>query len=379
MPRRPEQGSNMPYTIPSSWKDLDVILAHDWLTGMRGGERCLELLCEGFPDAIIYTLIHNAEQVSDTINRHQVQASSMNRLPWIRNHFRVLLPLFPRFVEAIKPAGAEVMISTSHSVIKGLRPPEGTRHICYCFTPMRYGMFYNEYFGINPIKELVVRPMLSRLRAWDTRASDRVDRFIAISEHVRRRIRYFYGRESDVVYPPVDLDRCTPGKSGTLDFDLIVSALVPYKRIDLAVEAYSRLGYPLKIVGTGSQYRKLRKMAGPSIEFLGWREDEEVLDLYRNCRFLVFPGEEDFGIVPLEAQACGRPVVAFGRGGALESVEHGRTGIHFRRQKPEDLLAGIEEAAGQSWDTATIRKHSEKFGIQQFLNGIARNVDAEVE
>jgi len=366
----------MPYTFPASWQNLDVILAHDWLTGMRGGERCLELLCEGFPDATIYTLIHNAEHVSDVINQHSIQTSTMNRLPWIRNRFRVLLPLFPRFVEAMKPDGAKVMISTSHSVIKGLKPQKETRHICYCFTPMRYGMFYHEYFGINPAKEVLVRPMLSRLRDWDTKVSDRVDRFIAISEHVRRRIRYFYGRESDVVYPPVDLDRCTPGRCGAHDFDLIVSALVPYKRVDLAVEAYNRLGYPLKVVGSGSQQRKLQKMAGPSVEFLGWREDEEILDLYRNCRFLIFPGEEDFGIVPLEAQACGRPVVAFGRGGALESVVHGKTGIHFRKQAPEDLLAGIEEAAGQTWNTGSIREHAERFGIQQFLDGIARNVDA---
>lgn len=376
MPRWVREKRKMPYTIPSSWQSLDVNLAHDWLTGMRGGERCLELLCEGFPDATIYTLIHNAEQISDTINRHQVQASAMNRLPWIRNYFRVLLPFFPRFVEAIKPANSDVMISTSHSVIKGLRPPADTRHICYCFTPMRYGMFYHEYFGTNPAKQLIVRPMLSRLRAWDTRVSVRVDRFIAISEHVKRRIRYFYGRESDVVYPPVDLDRCTPGRNGTHDYDLIVSALVPYKRVELAVEAYNHLGYPLKVVGTGSQHRKLRRMAGPSVEFLGWREDQEVLDLYRNCRFLIFPGEEDFGIVPLEAQACGRPVVALGRGGALESIVHGETGIHFRKQSPEDLLAGIEEAAGKTWDSDKIRKHSEKFGIQQFIDGIARNITA---
>ena len=354
---------------------MNVILSHDWLTGMRGGERCLELLCEGFPRAEIYTLLHNRSQMSDTINRHPIHTSALDRMPWIRNRFRLLLPLFPRFVEAMTVPNADVLISTSHCVAKGLKPRDGMRHICYCFTPMRYGIFYHEYFGPSRAKELVVRPMLSRLRAWDKRASERVDRFIAISEHVQRRIRHFYGRESEIVYPPVDLDRCTPNAGGTRDYDLIVSALVPYKHVDLAVEAYNHLGFPLKVVGTGGRLNALRKQAGPSIEFLGWRQDDEILELYRNCRFLIFPGEEDFGIVPLEAQACGKPVVAFGRGGVRESVVNGETGIYFGKQTPEDLLAGVEEAAGKTWNAGTIRRHAEKFGIQQFIDGIARSLE----
>jgi glycosyltransferase involved in cell wall biosynthesis len=242
---------------------------------------------------------------------------------------------------------------------------------------MRYAWsFYEEYFGDNRLKTLLTRPLLAALRMWDRRASRRVDHFVAISRHVQERIRQFYGREAGVVYPPVDTGLWTPDPDMNPGgaFDLAVSALVPYKRVDLAVRAYTRSGRPLKIIGAGTESDRLRAMAGPNIEFLGWQTDAQILKNYRQCRLLVFPGEEDFGIVPLEAQACGKPVVAYGRGGARETIVEKETGIFFHQQTEEALLAAIDQAAARAWDAQAIRRHAEKFGIDSFISGMEREI-----
>lgn len=366
----------MPLRFPEEWEDLNVVLAHDWLTGMRGGEKCLELMCMGMPKAEIYTLVYQPENVSEAITSHSVTASAIERIPVFRAHFRTLLPWFPRFIESMRPPAADIQISTSHCVAKGLPPTNGTPHLCYCFTPMRYRIFYDEYFGRGRLKQMATYPLLEGLERWDRRASDRVTRFVAISEHVRRRIRHFYDRDADIVYPPVDTERCTPGDGKPGSYDLIVSALVPYKRVDVAVSAYSRLGYPLKVAGTGGEFARLQRLAGPSAEFLGWKTDADILELYRGCRFLIFPGEEDFGIVPVEAQACGKPVIAYGRGGARETVVDGRTGMYFHRQQEDDLLEAVEAAAGRSWNAAVIRAHAEQFSTQAFLDGLRASIQA---
>jgi glycosyltransferase involved in cell wall biosynthesis len=265
-------------------------------------------------------------------------------------------------------------------VAKGLIPPKGARHLCYCFTPMRYAwVFYEEYFGGNPLKRKLLEPRLAKLRDWDRRASDRVDHFVTLSRHVQERIRRFYDREARVVYPPVDTGFFTPADVEPGGFDLVVSALVPYKCIDLAVRAYTWLEYPLKIVGTGTEHKRLRALAGPTIEFLGWRSDEEIRELYRGCRCLVFPGEEDFGIVPVEAQSCGRPVIAFSRGGALETVKENVSGVFFKDQTEQSLLAAVEEAAARRWDSAAIRKQAERFAPQVFLDGMGREIEKCLE
>ncbi|MBN1558079.1 MAG: glycosyltransferase, partial [Lentisphaerae bacterium] len=238
-----------------------MALAHDWLTGMRGGERVLELLCRQYPDAPLYTLIHNRSAVSDLINAHCVHTSFLQSVPGIMAHYRRYLPLFPAAVARMPAADADLLISTSHCVAKSLRVRPGGRHVCYCFTPMRYAWtFYEDYFGRNPLKALCVKPLLAALRRWDRRTAARVDHFVAISRHVRDRIRRFYGRDADVVYPPVNTDLWTPGPDPAQHqgFDLVVSALVPYKRIDLAVRAYTASGYPLKIVGSGSLSARLQ-------------------------------------------------------------------------------------------------------------------------
>jgi len=358
--------------FPESWSGLDVALCHDWLTGMRGGERVLEILCDAFPDAPIYTLLHNPAAVSDTINRHPIRTSWLQRLPGIRRTYRNFLPLFPAAVGGLKMRDAGLLVSLSHCVAKSLRPSAGTPHLCYCFTPMRYAwLFHDEYIGGNPVKRLASKPLLAWLRRWDQATAQRVTRFVAISRHVEDRIRRFYGREADVVYPPVALDRWTPDFRAHAGFDLIASALVPYKRLDLAVQVYSRSGYPLRIVGVGGELARLRAMAGSNVRFLGWASDPDLLELYRSCRMLVFPGEEDFGLVPMEAQACGRPVVAYGRGGALETVKDGVSGVFFKEQTAAALQEAVETCATTAWDARAIRAHAENFGIQPFLSGLA--------
>jgi len=359
---------------PAGIKGLRVALAHDWLIGMRGGERVLELLCGLFPDAPIFTLVYAPESIAETIRRHPVTESWLSRLPGARKNHRYYLPLFPWAMESLRPPAADLTLSLSHCVAKGIRPAPGSRHLCYCFTPMRYAwVFQEEYFGRNPAKRALLAPMLARLRAWDRRSAERVDGFAAISRHVAERIRRFYGRDADVVYPPVRTDYFTPDAaraSAPGAYDLVISALVPYKRVDLAVRACTRMGRPLKVAGTGPEMRRLRALAGPCVEFLGWQSDAALRELYRGCRALLFPGEEDFGIVPLEAQACGRPVIAYGRGGALETVVEGRTGLFFRKQTEDAMLAAMEEFPAEKWNPAAARAQAERFSPERFIESL---------
>ncbi len=352
-----------------------VALGHDWLTGMRGGERVLEHLCLAFPDAPVSTLVYNREAISDIINAHEIHTSFLNKLPGIAKYYRNTLPIMPVAARSLKPPDADLLITTSHCVAKSFRKRKDAKHLCICFTPMRYAWaFFDEYFGDSKIKSAAAKPLLAGLRKWDCKTAAEVDLFVAISDNVANRIKRFYGRDSEVVYPPVDTVRCTPAPDGrpSAEYDLIVSALVPYKRVDLAVELYTKKGWNLKVVGSGGCYDKLRAMAGPTVEITGHLTDDEILSLYRNCRLLVFPGEEDYGIVPLEAQACGRPVVAYAQGGALETVAAGVSGVFFSEQTTDSLEDAIIRCSQTDFDTAAIRRHAEKFGPGQFLDGIAR-------
>ena len=359
-------------SFPPEWANMRVALSHDWLTGMRGGERVLELLCRAFPSAPVYALFADMARVSDEIRSHEIRLSPLQHIPGITRFYRNLLPLYPLAVRAQRPPEADLLISTSHCAAKALRTRPGTKHICYCFTPMRYAWtFREEYLGGSRMKALFARPALALLRQWDRKTASGVDHFVAISRHVQDRILRFYGREADVIYPFVDTDRCTPGSEPHCGFDLIVSALVPYKRIDLAVEAYRRLGTPLLVVGTGTEFQRMQHNLPPNVEFCGWKSDADILELYRKCRLLVFPGEEDFGIVPLEAQACGKPVVAFGRGGALETIREGVTGMFFSEQTPEALESAVRACAARRWNAASIRAHAMTFGPDRFVDGIA--------
>ncbi len=348
---------------------MKVSLSHDWLNGMRGGEKCLEAIIRIFPDAEIYTLLHEPGAVSDAIESCRIHTSFIQKLPWGMSHYRYFLPLFPLAVSRFKTTGKDILISVSHCAAKGIRKPgPSTMHISYCLTPMRYAwLFFDAYFGHYPAPfKWVIRRMLKRMKRWDIERNRDITHFIAISKHVQGRIRDFYGRESRVIYPPVDTEFFTPGEARREDRFLIVSSLVPYKRIDLAVEAFNVMRKKLIVIGEGPLRKQLERKAGPTVQFLGSRSNEVIRDYYRTSSALVFPGEEDFGIVPVEAQACGAPVVALGRGGALETVIPDETGVFFYEETPEGLKRAVERASAIAWRPDLIRRNAERFSLDRF-------------
>lgn len=365
-----------------------MALVHDWLTGMRGGERCLEVFCELFPEADLFTLLHVPGTVSRVIEERRITTSFIQRLPAADRHYRSFLPLFPRAVERFDLRGYDLVLSLSHCVAKGVRIPPGALHISYCFTPMRYVWdLYDEYFGqrAGGFTRAVMPPVAVALRRWDRRTAAGVRHFVAISRFVADRIRRAWGRDSDVIYPPVDTARFTALESEG-EFYLVVSALAPYKRVDLAIEAASRLGRRLVVVGAGPEERRLRAMAGPTVEFLGSRSDEEVARLYARCRALIFPGLEDFGIVPLEAMASGRPVIAFGQGGVTETVippggAGPPTGLFFESQTVDALVDALRrfEADRSCFDPKALRARAEAFDRPIFKERIAAYIERRWE
>jgi glycosyltransferase involved in cell wall biosynthesis len=361
--------------------DRRVVLVHDWLTGMRGGEKCLEVLCQRWPHAPLFTLLHQAGRVSPAIERRAIHTSFLQRLPGAHRYYRYLLPLMPLAARWRLPP-CDLVISLSHCVAKAAQPPRGVPHVCYCFTPMRYAWHLRDsYFGkgkTGGFKRKLLGRFLARLRSWDRRTAQRVTHFIAISQTVRRRIAECYGRDSAVIYPPVDTDFFCPAPVPRTDYYLAVSAFAPYKRLDLAVAACRRLRRHLVIIGTGQDERRLRGLAGPNMSFLGWQPDTVIRDHLRRCRALLFPGEEDFGIVPVEAQACGTPVIALGRGGATETIippggHPEPTGMWFEEQTAECLVAALERYEKRARDFTpgaarrqALRFHAPRFAAEMF-------------
>jgi glycosyltransferase involved in cell wall biosynthesis len=350
-------------------RSMRIAIVHEWFTSMRGGEKCVEALCEVFPDATVYALLHVKGSVSPIIERMPMHTSFVQHLPFAATWYRYYLPLFPTAVRRFDLSGFDVVISSNHCAAKGVRTAPHTLHICYCYTPMRYiWTQYGDYFGARRSGLLArwgMRAAVGYLRRWDLRTAKNPHYFIAISENIRKRIRTIYGRESDVIYPPVGTAALSVVREHE-DFDLIVSALVPYKRVDIAVEAYNRMGRCLVVIGDGPDLFRLRQMAGPTVQMLGWRPDDDVRDHFRRCRAVVFPGEEDFGIVPVEAIACGKPVVAYARGGALETVLEGpalKTGVLFQEQTVESLSAAVRKLEAESFDT--IAMHAFALGFDR--------------
>jgi glycosyltransferase involved in cell wall biosynthesis len=351
---------------------MRVALVHDWLTGMRGGEKVLEVLCELYPDAHIYTLFHKRGSVSPVIERHRITTSFVQHLPLADVHYRRYLPLFPLAIEQFRLSGYDLVISSSHCAAKAAHAPPGVPHICYCHSPMRYAWDqFDAYFGADRVgwiaNRFVYRPVLGAMARWDAATAPRVSRFLANSQYVAGRIGRYYNRGATIVYPPVDTVFFRPAAPPPDSHFLVVSALVPYKRIELAIAACERVGARLRIVGDGPERERLGRIAGPHVTFAGRLTDEQIRGEYRQARAVLLPGEEDFGIVPVEAQACGRPVVALGRGGALETVVDGKTGVLFAEPTADAMAAALERTIGMTFDSDRIRRHAEQFSRERHV------------
>jgi glycosyltransferase involved in cell wall biosynthesis len=367
---------------------MRVALVHDWLTGMRGGEKVLEALCERYPHADLFTLLHVRGSVSHAIERARIHCSLLQHLPAVGRYYRGCLPLFPVLVEQFDLERFDLVISSSHCVAKSIIVRPGAVHICYCHTPMRYAWDqFAAYFGperLGRIGSALARPALARIAAWDRATAARATRYVTNSQHVARRISRYYNRTASVVHPPVDTEFFRPMAHPMTRLPvrdgrcLVVSALVPYKRIEIAVDACRLAGVPLTIVGEGPERTRLERRATETradTTFLGRLSDEEVREQYRHASLVLMPGEEDFGIVPLEAQACGCPVVALGRGGALETIVPGTTGVLVDEPTPGAFAAAIGDALSRRFDPDAIRRHAEGFGRARFGNEIAAIVD----
>jgi len=355
---------------------------------MRGGERVLDALCEICPDAELFTLLHVPGSVSRRIEARPVHTSTLQRLPAARRLYKHYLPLFPTLIEQFNFDRFDLVISSSHCVAKSVIVPGRTRHLCYCHSPMRYAWDqFDAYFGpgrIGPNASRVMRHLMARMARWDRETAGRVGAYLTNSQHVAGRIRRYYNREATVVYPPVDTDFFQPADGpGGADHDarrepafaLVVSALVPYKRLDLAIDACRLARIPLTIAGDGPERARLARAAdnggtgaAGGVTFVGRRSDEEIRDLYRRASVVLMPGEEDFGMVPVEAQACGTPVVALARGGALETVVDGRTGALVADARPQSFADAIGRTIDGRFDRGAMRAHAKQFSRARFLD-----------
>lgn len=356
---------------------MRIALVHDYLNQYGGAERVLEELHALFPTAPIYTSMYAPERMPAIYRTFDIRTSFMQRLPGVTSHHQAYLPFYPLAFESFDLSGYDVVISNSSAWCKGIVTPPETVHICYCLTPMRFAWRYHDYVERERLGRLArfgLPAVITALRVWDVTSARRVDHFIAISRAVAARIRKYYGRDATVIYPPVDTERfATTRPPG--DYYLIVSRLIPYKRVDLAVEAFNQLGLPLKIAGDGRDRAALAARARPNVEFLGLVSDRDVVELIQGCRGFLFPGEEDFGIAPVEAQAAGRPVVAYGAGGALDTVVDGVTGVHFQRQTVEDLVAAVRRLENLALDPGRIAQHARTFDTAVFRRELRAYVE----
>lgn len=359
---------------------MRVAIVHDWLNQIGGAESVLEVLKEMYPQAPIYTSIYWPRAMPMQYGGWEIHTSWLDNLPFIKKHHQPFLPLYPLAFEGFDFSGYDLVISNKSAFCHGVITAPKTVHICYCLTPTRFLWDYHSYArreGIGPVAGALLVPLLYSLRLWDKAAADRVEHFIAISETVRQRIHKFYRREAVVIHPPVEIQRFQVQESHE-DYFLIVSRLIPYKRIDLAVQAFNMLGLPLKIIGDGRDRLRLQAMAKPNIEFLGRLPDRQVGEYLSRCRAFVFPGEEDFGIASLEAQGAGRPVIAYAGGGALETVVDGVTGLFFREPTAESLAEAVSLFDADAFDSATLRRHAQGFDKEAFKSKLRAFVDEKL-
>ncbi|MBI5970630.1 MAG: glycosyltransferase [Deltaproteobacteria bacterium] len=348
-----------------------IAIVHDYLNQRGGAERVVAVMHKMFPDAPIYTTIVDYDNLWPELKDADIRPTWMQRLPGIKKYFKKYLMLYPKAIETIKLDGYDIVISSSSAFAKGAKKGADALHVCYCYTPMRFAWDYARYVereGFGTVTRSALPLLIKRLKAWDVATKDRPDYYVAISNAVKKRIEDFYGTDANVIFPPVDVSRfkISPRPQG---YYLIVSRLNPYKKIELAVEAFNKLGLPLKIIGDGPYAGELKRLAKPNIEFLGRFSDADVAGYYSNCRALVFPGEEDFGIAPLEANAAGRPVIAYKAGGALDTVIAGTTGVFFNDATPEALAGAVRrvEDGRDNFDPQKLRAHALKFDTPVFM------------
>jgi glycosyltransferase involved in cell wall biosynthesis len=362
---------------------MRTAVVHDWLTGMRGGERVLEALLPLVPEPTIFTLFHVPGAVSPQIERHPIRASFLDRIPFARGRYRSFLPFFARAVESFDLSGFDLVVSSSHCVAKGAIAPPGAPHLCYCHTPVRYAYEqFDSYFPRDRTRFYgVKRRLVARLREWDRATAGRPGRYLANSAAVADRIRRHYGREATVCHPPVDVDFFAPSSEPRGDFLLAVGALVPYKKFEDAIEAAARLRRPLALVGKGPEEARLRALAGrsgqslPSVQWLADVSRDQLRRLYRTCAAFVQPGEEDFGIAAAEAVACGTPVVALARGGVLDIVKDGAEGVLYDQEGPDGLAAAIERAGRARFDPGDLAASARRFSLARFASEFRRAVE----
>lgn len=345
-----------------------VALVASWLNQYGGAERVLEVLHGMFPAAPIYTSMYAPQAMPADYQVWDIRTSFMQRLPLATRKHQLFLPLYPLAFERLRVSDCDLVISNTSAFAHGINVGSGIAHLCYCLTPARFLWDYEGYVRreqLGAVPRLVLPAVISLLRAWDAAAAGRVTHFIAISRLVADRIKRCYGRTSTIIYPPLDTHAFTPARDHD-DFYLILSRLIPYKRIDLAVQACSQLGLPLRVIGDGRARPALERQAGPSVRFLGRLPDADVKDHLRRCRALIFPGEEDFGLTPLEAMASGRPVVAYAAGGALETVVEGVTGAFFRDATVESLAGVLRTFDARQYDPVALRRHAGTFDVTVF-------------
>jgi glycosyltransferase involved in cell wall biosynthesis len=361
---------------------MRVALVHDWLTGKRGGEYVLEAIAELYPGAELFTLLRLPGAVGGVLENMPCRTSWLQRVPAADRYYRHFLPMMPRMIEAFDLTGFDLIISSSHCVAKGIRRPPGSVHVSYVHAPMRYIWDrYDDYFGPSraslPVR-LAAGAVRGKLQAWDRRvsASDRVDLLIANSHFIAEKIERAYGRSPHVIHPFVDVTRFTRARKPGNSY-LMVGAFAPNKRVDLAIEAFNRLRLPLRIVGKGQEEQRLRRIAGPTIEFLGALPNAAIEELYASSRAFVFPGVEDFGITPLEAMASGLPVIAFGAAGALETVVDGETGVFFGTQTVESLIEAVirVERGDLRFEEQKLRERAAQFSKARFQERFLEAVD----
>lgn len=348
---------------------MRIALVHDYLNQYGGAERVLEVLCRIFPDAPIYTMLYSEQATNSVFSKRDIRLSFLQNIPFVKRYYYAFPFLIPLAVERFDFSEFDVVLSVSHSFAKGVITKPSTKHVSYCLTPPRYlwddSHRYMQEFQYPTVIQALATPFLSYLRIWDCEASVRPDEMIAISDFVRQRIMKYYHREVPVLYPPVDVSQFHVANVPR-DYYLMVGRLVTYKKFDLAINAFNKLGWPLKIVGTGMDEKRLRRMAGKNIEFLGAVTDTQIADLYSHAKALIFPQEEDFGIAPLEAMASGRPVIAYRGGGAEETVVEGKTGVFFDEQTPESLISALKLFNPTAYDPSTCSARAEKFDTAVF-------------